>query len=81
MMSGKGKLHFTKKFYFLAALVAVFILMPVLSFAQGLPDCNGNDDPFGNCPLDANVWILACIAIVAGAVFIYKQQQASPNQS
>ena len=79
MMSGKGKLRFTGKFYFLAVFIAVFMLMPAASFAQDLP-CNG-DDPFGNCPLDSNVWLLAGIALVAGIVFIRKQQKPQHNKA
>ncbi len=78
MISGNGKLGFTNKICFLAVLLSVLVLIPAPSFAQDLP-CSG-DDPYGNCPLDTNVWILAVIALLAGAVFIYKQQklQAKP---
>lgn len=72
MMSGEGRSRFTQKAYFLTVLAAL-TLMPALSFAQDLP-CSG-DDPYGNCPLDANVWIIALIALFAGAIFIYKQQK------
>lgn len=82
MMSGKDKFRVIKKLYFLAALLAAFILFPALGFAQGSPDlpCSG-DDPYGNCPLDTSVWILAIIAMTAGAVFILKQQKTSSHQS
>ncbi len=78
MMSGKGKLHLKKKTYVLTILLAAFILMPAISFAQDLP-CNG-DDPFGNCPLDTNVWVMVIIALFAGAIFLYKQQKAQQNR-
>lgn len=73
MISGKGVLNLTRKACFLTALLAVLTFMPAISFAQDLP-CNG-DDPYGPCPLDTNVWILASIALFAGAVFLYKQQK------
>ena len=53
--------------------------MPAASFAQDLP-CNG-DDPYGNCPLDTGVWILATIALFAGAAFLYRQQKAQHNRA
>jgi len=77
-MSGKGKISLKKKVYF-SALLAALILMPAASFAQDLP-CDGND-PYGNCPLDTSVWILAAIALVAGAVFLFKQQKTSPAKA
>jgi hypothetical protein len=70
MISGIGKL---RKVYFLTALLAAFTLFPAVTFAQDLP-CGG-DDPYGNCPLDTNVWILAGIALLAGVWFIFKQQK------
>jgi hypothetical protein len=74
-MSGKGKLRLTNKFYFLLAILAAFVLAPAVCFADDPPlPCSG-DDPYGNCPLDTNVWLLVIIALVAGAVFIYRQQK------
>ena len=78
MMSGKDKQGFIRKVYLSAVLLA-FILMPAASFAQDLP-CGG-DDPYGSCPLDTNVWILAGIAVLAGTVFLYKQQKALHNKA
>jgi hypothetical protein len=78
-MSGKGKLRLKKKAYFLITLLAAFMLTPAALFAQDLP-CGG-DDPYGNCPLDTNVWILAGIAIICGAVFLYKQQKMQRNKA
>ena len=58
-------------------LFCSLILIPVLSFAQTtdppLP-CDG-DDPYGNCPLDTYVWLLAIIALVFGAIYLYRQQK------
>ena len=79
MRSGKGRSGSTKKAYFLAVLLIGFMLMPAASFAQDLP-CNG-DDPYGNCPLDTGVWILATIALFAGAAFLYRQQKAQHNRA
>lgn len=78
-MSVKGKFRFTKKFCFLTVLLAASIFLPAASFAQDLP-CNG-DDPYGNCPLDTNVWLLVVLALFAGAVFLYKQQKAQHNKA
>jgi hypothetical protein len=63
-------------------LSGIFILMPLLSFAD---DGDGGDFPCGDprrdpildpCPLDTWVWILAIIGLVFGAMYLYRQQKA-----
>jgi hypothetical protein len=77
MMSGKGKLRSSKRVSLFKFLLVTLALMPVTSFAQDLP-CSG-DDPYGNCPVDNYVWLLAIIAVIAGAIYLYRQQKAQSS--
>lgn len=63
------------------ALLFIFnILIVTTALAGGAPTpCSGDpDDPGYNpdgCPLDTYVWILAGLALVLGAVYLYRQQR------
>lgn len=74
MIDGKGKFRLINNIAAPIVLLTALLLAPMASFAQDLP-CSGNDPYESNCPLDTNVWLLAAIALVAGAVFLYKQQK------
>jgi len=55
------------------------LLLPILSFAQGgdLP-CGGDDPTTSNpCPLDSWVWVLAVLAGVFGAAYLYSRQKVA----
>lgn len=56
-------------------LLGCLLLIPAASFAQGVPNCTGDDDPYDTCPLDTYVWLLAIIALIFGAVYLYRQQK------
>ena len=57
------------------------LLLPILSFAQGgdLP-CGGDDPTSSNpCPLDSWVWVLAVLAGVFGAAYLYSRKKVAKN--
>jgi hypothetical protein len=66
----------------IALLFILNILIVTTALAQGTvnPPCSTDPDDAGynpdGCPLDTYVWILAIVALVFGAVYLYRQQKA-----
>ena len=59
-------------------LVALLLLMPTMTFAQGDPPADGCD-PYDGCnvPLDTWVILLAVIAVAYGAYRLHSKQRAA----
>lgn len=68
------------KFYKILCVVAVvgIVLSPSALFAQDL-GCAGAD-PYGNCPLDTWVIVLAGVTLLFAVVQLYRKQKAQPSQ-
>lgn len=65
---------FNKIFLFFVLLTSSFFLLPGVTLAQDLP-CDGSDPFNTNCPLDTYVWVMAIVALLLGAVYLYRQQK------
>jgi len=75
-MIQKDKFKAIYKAISLAFLTGCFLLLPVITFAQGDLPCD-DSDPYsgGSCPLDTWVWVLAAVALVFGAAQLYRKQK------
>ena len=69
----QGSLYIIR-IYLPIVFLAAFILMPLASFAQELP-CD-DADPYGNCPVDSWVWVLAVIGVLFAVLMLKKKQRA-----
>jgi hypothetical protein len=72
--------NLNKKFFYKAIFLvfsSVLLLAPIIASAQDQPCGSDASDPFdqANCPLDTYVWALAIIALMLGAVYLYRQQK------
>jgi hypothetical protein len=70
----KGKFISIYKIAAFIVLSGGLLFLPLMSSAQDLP-CDGSDPYDTDCPLDTWVWVLAAIALIFGAIQLYRQQK------